>query len=88
MVWPKTLKVHIWCAFGVAGNGKSEILMLCGNSEVGVAMATPATRRAPPMAEVYYTLQYQSIILLGYFSGTSHVLKYTGVFDHWSTCYT
>ena len=79
MVRSKTLKVHIWCAFGVASNGKSEILMSCGNSEVGVATATPATRRAPPMSEVYYTLQCQSLIPLGYFSGTSHVLKYTGV---------
>ena len=48
MVWPKTLKVYIWCAFGVASNGKS-VKCWCGNSEVGVATAIPAIRRAPPM---------------------------------------
>ena len=48
MVWPKTLKVYIWCAFGVASNGKS-VKCWCGNSEVGVAMATLAIRHAPPM---------------------------------------
>ena len=48
MVWPKTLKVYIWCAFGVASNGKS-VKCWCGNSKVGVASATPAIRHAPPM---------------------------------------
>ena len=48
MVWPKILKVYIWCAFGVASNGKS-VKCWCGNSKVGVATATPAIRRAPPM---------------------------------------
>ena len=48
MVWPKTLKVYIWCAFGVASNGKS-VKCWCGNSEVGVEAATQAIRRAPPM---------------------------------------
>ena len=48
MVWTKTLKAYIWCAFGVASNGKS-VKCWCSNSEVGVAMATPAIWRAPPM---------------------------------------
>ena len=48
MVRPKTLKVYIWCAFGVASNGKS-VKCWCGNSEVGVATATLAIWRAPPM---------------------------------------
>ena len=42
------LKVYIWSAFGVASNGKS-VKCWCGNSEVGVATATPAIQRAPPM---------------------------------------
>ena len=48
MVWPKTLKVYIWCAFGVASNGKS-VKCWCRNSEVDVATATLAIWRTPPM---------------------------------------
>ena len=42
------LKVYIWYAFDVASNGKS-VKCWCGNSEVGVAMATLAIRCTQPM---------------------------------------
>ena len=52
MLWPKALKVYIWCVFGVASNGKS-VKCWCGNSEAGVATATPAIRCAPLMVVIY-----------------------------------
>ena len=48
MLWPKTLKMYIWCAYGVASNRKS-VKCWCGNSKVGVATATPVIRHGPAM---------------------------------------
>ena len=58
LVWPKTLKMYMWCVYGMASNGKS-VKCWCGNSKVGMAMATPAIRHAPPMITIHCRVTLQ-----------------------------